>query len=231
MSLQDGSEIGMIAKRADQTRSKHSQSTETPIVAIIDDDAAMRDSVESLLRSAGYRATGFDSSTAFSFAKISNRPNCLIVDVRLRGESGLDFQAQLTSTGSNIPIVFVTGHGDIPMASRAMKAGAIDFLTKPFRDQDLLDAVAAAVARDRVSTEQETTKSRLRSLYDSLTAREQEVATYVAAGLMNKQTAAKIGVSEITVKVHRGSAMHKLGAKSVADLVRIVDALGVPRQH
>jgi FixJ family two-component response regulator len=120
----------MIAKRADQTRSKHNQVIATLTVAIIDDDAAMRDSIESLLRSVGYQATGFDSSTAFNLAEMSNRPNCLIVDVRLRGVSGLDFQAQLTSTGSNIPIVFVTGHGDIPMASLAMKAGAIDFLTK-----------------------------------------------------------------------------------------------------
>jgi FixJ family two-component response regulator len=226
VSFQQSSEIRMIAKSADQTHTKNNQLTAMPTVAIIDDDAAMRDSIESLLRSVGYQATGFDSSTAFSLAETSNRPNCLIVDVRLRGGSGLDLQAQLASTGSNVPIIFVTGHGDIPMASRAMKAGAIDFLTKPFRDQDLLDAVAAAIDRDRASTEQQTTRSRVRTLYDSLTAREKEVATYVAAGLMNKQIAAKIGLSEITVKVHRGSAMHKLGAKSIADLVRIVDALG-----
>jgi len=154
----------------------------------------------------------------------------LIIDVRLPGPSGLDFQAQLAKAGVNIPIVFVSGHGDIPMASRAMKAGAIDFLTKPFRDQDLLDAVAAAIDRNRVSTEQETARSTLQSLFDSLTVREQEVTAYVAAGLMNKQIAAKMGLSEVTVKLHRGNAMHKLGARSVADLVRLVDTVRIPQR-
>ena len=209
------------------TLMKNNQAAATTTVAIIEDDAAMRDSTEFLLRSVGYHTIGFDSSTAFRLGKMANRPNCLIVDVRLPGLSGLDFQAQLANAGVHIPIIFVTGHGDIPMASRAIKAGAIDFLTKPFRDQDLLDAVAAAIDRDRTWTAQETTKSTLQSLFNSLTAREQEVAAYVAAGLMNKQIAAKIGLSEVTVKMHRGNAMNKLGVRSIADLVRIIDMLGI----
>ena len=204
----------------------NNQTPAMSIVGIIEDDAAMRDFMEFLLRSVGYRAIGFDSSAAFDVDKMASRPNCLIVDVRLPGLSGLDFQSQLANAGVKIPIVFVTGHGDIPMASRAMKAGAIDFLTKPFRDQDFLDAVAAAIDRDRGWTEQQTTKSTLLSLFDSLTIREQEVAVYVAQGLMNKQIAGKMGLSEITVKVHRGNAMNKLGLRSVVDLVRMVDLLG-----
>ena len=209
---------------------KNNSATARPTIVVIDDDAAMRDFVEFLLRSVRYNTIGLDSAAAFGLGKLAYRPNCLIVDVRLPGVSGLDFQAQLANAGINVPIIFVTGHGDIPTASRAMKAGAIDFLTKPFRDQDLLDAVAAAIERDRASTERETTKSTLQSLFNSLTAREQEVAGYVAAGLMNKQIAAKIGVSEATVKLHRGNAMNKLRVRSIADLVRIVDALGVSRQ-
>ena len=179
----------------------------------------MRDLVEFLLRSVRYNTIRFDSAAAFGLGNLAYRPNCLIVDVRLPGVSGLDFQAQLANAGINVPIIFVTGHGDIPMASRAMKAGAIDFLTKPFRDQDLLDAVAAAIERDRASTERETTKSTRQSLFNSSTAREQEVAGYVAAGLMNKQIAAKIGVAKPTVKLHRGNAMNKLRVRSIADLV------------
>jgi FixJ family two-component response regulator len=209
---------------------KNNSATARPAIAVIDDDAAMRDSIEFLLRSVRYNTIGLDSAAAFSLGKLACRPNCLIVDVRLPGVSGLDFQAQLANAGINVPIIFVTGYGYIPMASRAMKAGAIDFLTKPFRDQDLLDAVAAAIERDRTSTERETTKSTLQSLFGSLTTREQEVAGYVAAGLMNKQIAAKIGVSEATVKLHRGNAMNKLRLRSISDLVRIVDSLGVPRQ-
>jgi FixJ family two-component response regulator len=220
----------MISRLDDRTLMKNNSATARPTIAVIDDDAAMRDSIEFLLRSVGYNTIGFDSSAAFSLGKMACRPNCLIVDVRLPGVSGLDFQAQLAKAGTNIPIILVTGHGDIPMASRAMKAGAIDFLTKPFRDQDLLDAVAVAIDRDRASTERETTKFTLQSLFGSLTAREQEVVGYVAAGLMNKQIAAEIGVSEVTVKLHRGKAMNKLGVRSIADLVRIVDGLGVPRQ-
>ena len=208
----------------------NNSATARPTIVVIDDDAAMRDSVEFLLRSVGYNTIGFDSAAAFGLGNLAYRPSCLIVDVRLPGVSGLDFQAQLAKAGINVPIIFVTGHGDIPMASRAMKAGAVDFLTKPFRDQDLLDAVAAAIDRDRASTERDTTKSTLQSLFDSLTAREQEVVGYVAAGLMNKQIAAELGVSEVTVKLHRGKAMNKLRVRSIADLVRIVDALGVSRQ-
>jgi len=209
---------------------KNIHSTAMPTVAVIEDDAAMRDSIEFLLRSVGYSTIGFPSASAFNPTEMTDRPNCLIIDVRLPGISGLDFQAQLAKAGVNIPIVFVSGHGDIPMASRAMKAGAIDFLAKPFRDQDLLDAVAAAIDRNRVSTEQETTRSKLQSLFGSLTVREQAVAAHVAAGLMNKQIAAKMGLSEVTVKLHRGNAMHKLGARSIADLVRIVDTLRIPHR-
>jgi len=209
---------------------ENNHSTAMPTVAVIEDDAAMRDSIEFLLRSVGYSTIGFSSASAFNPIETAHRPNCLIIDVRLPGASGLDFQAQLAKAGVNIPIVFVSGHGDIPMASRAMKAGAIDFLTKPFRDQDLLDAVAAAIDRNRVSTEQETARSTLQSLFDSLTVREQEVTAYVAAGLMNKQIAAKMGLSEVTVKLHRGNAMHKLGARSVADLVRLVDTVRIPQR-
>ena len=147
---------------------KNNSATARPTIVVIDDDAAMRDSVEFLLRSVRYNTIGLDSAAAFGLGKLAYRPNCLIVDVRLPGVSGLDFQAQLANAGINVPIIFVTGHGDIPTASRAMKAGAIDFLTKPFRDQDLLDAVAAAIERDRASTERETTKSTLQSLFELL---------------------------------------------------------------
>jgi FixJ family two-component response regulator len=198
-----------------------------PTVAIIEDNAAIRDAIESLLQSVGYHVIGFHSPAAFSLAKMAERPNCLIIDVRLPGQSGLDFQAQLAASGVNIPIIFVTGHGDVEMASRAMKAGAVDFLEKPFRDQDVLDAVTAAIDRDRTLTEREKAKAKFQSLFDSLTAREQEVAIHAAAGLMNKQIAGKMGLSEVTVKAHRGNAMNKLGARSVPDLVRIVDMLGI----
>ena len=209
---------------------KNTLPTAVPTVAVIEDDAVLRDSIEFLLRSVGYSAIGFPSAAAFNLAEFTNRPNCLIVDVRLPGLSGLEFQGQLADAGINIPIVFVSGYADIPMASRAMKAGAVDFLTKPFRDQDLLDAVSAATDRNRALTEQESTRSTLQSAFGSLTAREQEVAAYVAAGLMNKQIAAKMGLSEVTVKVHRGNAMRKLGVRSIPDMVRVVDALGPPRR-
>jgi FixJ family two-component response regulator len=209
---------------------KNTLATAVPTVAVIEDDAVLRDSIEFLLRSVGYSAIGFPSAAAFNLAEFTNRPNCLIVDVRLPGLSGLEFQGQLADAGINIPIVFVSGYADIPMASRAMKAGAVDFLTKPFRDQDLLDAVSAATDRNRALTEQESTRSTLQSAFGSLTVREQEVAAYVAAGLMNKQIAAKMGLSEVTVKVHRGNAMRKLGVRSIPDMVRVVDALGPPRR-
>jgi FixJ family two-component response regulator len=150
-----------------------------------------------------------------------------VLDVRLPGLSGLDFQTELGRAGIAIPIIFITGHGDIPMSVKAIRAGAVEFLTKPFREQDMLDAISAALEKDRSRREQDKKNSELRKLFDSLTRREQEVMGLVTAGLMNKQTAAKIGVSEITVKVHRGNAMRRMGARSLADLVRMADALGV----
>jgi FixJ family two-component response regulator len=200
-----------------------------PIVIVIDDDAAMRQSLDSLFRSVGLRVETFASTTEFLSAKLPNAPSCLVLDIRLPGASGLDFQTELAKANILIPIIFITGHGDIPMTVRAMKAGAIEFLTKPFRDQDLLDAVQLGLERDRVRRGSEKTASDLRTRFESLTPREQEVITFVTAGLMNKQIAAEIGVSEITVKVHRGNVMRKMGARSLADLVRMADTLGLRR--
>lgn len=197
----------------------------SPTVAVIDDDEPVRSSIEFLLQSTGYNTIGFNSADAFSSAVLDNHPNCLIVDVRLPGLSGLGLQVQLEKAGIEIPIIFITGHGDIPMASKAIKAGAINFLTKPFREQDLLDSVAEAIEQNHNRSERDAAKRKLRSLLKSLTDREREVAAGVAAGLMNKQIAAKMGVSEITVKVHRRNAIIKLSAQSVADLVRIMDGV------
>jgi FixJ family two-component response regulator len=199
------------------------------VVFVIDDDASLRESLSSLLRSIGLHVELFDSAAQFLKSKHPDVPSCLVLDVRLPGLSGLDFQAELIKNNVHVPIIFITGHGDIPMSVRAMKAGAIEFLTKPVREQDLLDAVQAGLDRDRARRESDKTLTELRSKYDSLTAREQEVIGYVASGLMNKQIAGEIGISEITVKVHRGNLMRKMGAKSLADLVRMVDALGIQR--
>jgi FixJ family two-component response regulator len=156
-------------------------------------------------------------------------PSCLVLDVRLPGLSGFDLHAELTKANIHIPIIFVTGHGDIPMSVRAMKAGAIDFLTKPFRDQDMLDAVTAAIAHDRIRLEDESSKLDVQNLFDSLTSRQREVMALVTAGLMNKQVAAEMGLSEITVKIHRGHLMRRMHAKSLADLVKMAQALGINR--
>jgi FixJ family two-component response regulator len=199
------------------------------VVFVIDDDASLRESLSSLLRSIGLHVELFDSAAQFLKSKPPDVPSCLVLDVRLPGLSGLDFQAELIKKDVHVPIIFITGHGDIPMSVRAMKAGAIEFLTKPLREQDLLDAVQAGLDRDRARRESDKTVKELRSKYDALTAREQEVIGYVASGLMNKQIAGEIGISEITVKVHRGNLMRKMGAKSLADLVRMVDALGLER--
>jgi FixJ family two-component response regulator len=199
------------------------------VVFVIDDDASLRESLSSLLRSIGLHVELFDSAAQFLKSKLPEVPSCLVLDVRLPGLSGLDFQAELLKNDVHVPIIFITGHGDIPMSVRAMKAGAIEFLTKPLREQDLLDAVQAGLERDRARRESAKTVSELRSKYGSLTAREQEVIGYVASGLMNKQIAGEIGISEITVKVHRGNLMRKMGARSLADLVRMVDALGLQR--
>jgi FixJ family two-component response regulator len=198
-----------------------------PIVYVVDDEASLRDAIKSLLRSVGLRVEAFGSGAEFLKVKLPDAAACLVLDVRLPGLSGLDFQSELAKAGIHIPIIFITGHGDIPMTVRAMKAGAVEFLTKPFRDQDLLDAVQIALERDRTRRKQDDAVREVRARFEALTPREQEVIGFVTAGLMNKQIAAELGVSEITVKVHRGNVMKKMSARSLADLVRMADALGI----
>jgi FixJ family two-component response regulator len=200
-----------------------------PVVFVIDDDASVRDAISSLIRSVGLRAEVFASVSEFLAHKRSSNTSCLILDVRLPGVSGLEFQSELAKANAEIPIIFITGYGDIPMTVKAMKAGAIEFLTKPFRDQDLLDAVQVALERARMKDEKDKTVSDLKRNFATLTPREQEVMAWVTGGLLNKQVAAEIGVTEITVKVHRGSVMRKMAAKSFADLVRMADLLGIRR--
>jgi FixJ family two-component response regulator len=204
-------------------------SEQQPIVFIIDDDEAIRLALGRLFRSVGLRTEGLGSAREFLESKRPDVPSCLVLDVRLPGLSGLDFQAELKKANIRLPIVFMSGHGDIPMTVRAMKGGAIDFFAKPFRDQDILDAVLAAVQRDRDRRESDIVTARLRSAFESMSAREQEVMTLVSSGLMNKQVAAQMGLAEITVKIHRGAVMKKMGARSLADLVRMADTLGVRR--
>jgi FixJ family two-component response regulator len=199
------------------------------IVFVVDDDASLRDALSSLLRSVGLRVEVFGAAADFLKGRLPDAVSCLVLDIRLPGVSGLDFQAELAKARIHIPIIFITGHGDIPMTVRAMKAGAVEFLTKPLRDQDLLDAVQMALERDRRSRAEHTAVHDVRTRFESLTHREQEVIGLVTAGLMNKQIAAELGVSEITVKVHRGNVMKKMGARSLADLVRMADALEIRR--
>jgi FixJ family two-component response regulator len=197
------------------------------IVYVVDDDADVRRGLKDLLESVGLRSKAFDSTTQFLQGNLLDEVSCLILDVRLPGLSGLDFQAELAAAKINIPIIFITGHGDIPMTVKAMKRGAVEFPAKPIREQHLLDAVRIALERDRERRQQQIKTSDLRARFDALSAREQEVMTLVTAGLMNKQTAGKIGISAVTVKVHRHNVMKKLGAKSLADLVRIADILKI----
>ena len=202
---------------------------EKRVVYVIDDDASMRDALGSLLASVGLRVETFGSAPDFFGRKLPDAAICLVVDVRLPGPSGLDFQAELSKANIDVPIIFITGHGDIAMSVKAMKAGAVEFLTKPFRDQDLLDAVKLALEKDEAKRRSQKTIAGVRSLFESLTPREQEVVAWVTAGLMNKQVAAEMGVSEITVKVHRGNVMRKMRANTLADLVRMADMLGIRR--
>ena len=200
---------------------------EQKIVYVIDDDPSMRDSLKSLLGSVGLRVELFDSASEFFGRKLPDAAICLVVDVRLPGMSGLDFQAELSRAQIDVPIIFITGHGDIAMTVKAMKAGAVEFLTKPIRDQDLLDAVKLGLEKDETKRKSQKASASVRVLYESLTPREQEVIRLVTTGLMNKQVAAEMGVSEITVKVHRGNAMRKMKASTLADLIRMVDMLGI----
>lgn len=197
------------------------------MVFVVDDDAAMRRSLTNLLRSVGLRVEAFGSAQDFLHSKRPDLPGCLVLDVRLPGASGLDLQRRMAEADMEIPIIFITGHGDIPMSVRAMKAGAVEFLTKPFRDQDLLDAIHQAVERDRTAREQRGEIDELRRRFESLTRREREVMGLVVTGLLNKQIAAEVGASETTVKIHRHQVMEKMGAGSLAELVRMADRLRV----
>jgi FixJ family two-component response regulator len=200
-----------------------------PVVFVVDDDAALRESLADLFASVDLRVATFASAADFLRKVAADAAGCLVLDVRLPGLSGLDFQADLAKSDIRLPIVFITGHGDIPMTVRAMKAGAVEFLTKPFRDQDLLEAVQRALELDRIGRERRRSLDALRARFQSLTPREQEVIAFVSAGLLNKQIADELGVSEITVKVHRGNAMRKMQATSLADLMRMAQTLGLQR--
>jgi FixJ family two-component response regulator len=200
-----------------------------PVVLVVDDDKSMREALKRLFRSVGLRVKVFGSTSELMRSALPNVASCLVLDIRLPEVSGLDFQVDLAAAGIQIPIIFITGHGDIPMTVQAMKAGAVDFLTKPFRHQEMIHAVNRALAADRKRRAEQETVSQLRFLYESLTAREREVIALASAGLRNKRIAANLGISEITVKVHRVHIMRKMRARSIADLVRIVDVLGIQR--
>jgi FixJ family two-component response regulator len=202
---------------------------EQPIVFVIDDDESMRRALTNLFQSVSLRVEVFGSAPELLRSKLPDVASCLVLDIRLPGLSGLDFQLELAKANIHIPIVFMTGHGDIPMSVMAMKAGAVDFLSKPFRQQEMLDAVTVAIERDRKRRKDEKIVSNAQALFETLTPREREVLSLVAAGLMNKQIAAEIGIAEITVKIHRGHIMKKMGTRSLADLVRITEMLGIRR--
>jgi FixJ family two-component response regulator len=202
-------------------------SQEQPVVFVIDDDESLRDSLKKLFRLVGLQVETFAAAADFLNSKLPDVPTCLVLDIRLPGISGLDFQAELAKANIHIPIIFMTGYGDIPMTVKAMKAGAVEFLPKPFRDQDMLDAVQLALERDRTRRQAERASAQLRGSYESLRPRERQVMALVAAGLMNKQIAAELGVAEITVKIHRGSLMRKMNARSLAELARMAEVLGI----
>jgi FixJ family two-component response regulator len=207
--------------------SKREDSSNDSIVFIVDDDPIVRGAISTLLMSVGQQVQLFDSATELLQSSLPAIPSCLVLDIRLPGLSGLDLQAELADAGLTIPVIFITGYGDIPMSVRAMKAGAIDFLTKPFRDQDLLDAVVRALDRDRKRRKDEADTRDLRTRYLTLTAREKQIMALVTGGLMNKQIADRLKISQVTAKIHRGRVMRKLGARSLADLVVMAEALGV----
>jgi FixJ family two-component response regulator len=199
------------------------------MVYVVDDDSSVRNSLSNLFRSVDLSVETFNSPAAFLQNELLDIASCIVLDIRMPGSSGLDFQAALRRSGIEIPIVFLTAYADIQMSVQAMKAGAVDFLTKPYRDQELLDAVVAAIGRDRSRRENQKGAAKLRARFETLSKREQEIMALVTAGLMNKQAAVEAGISETTVKIHRGNAMQKMGAKSFAELVRMADTLQIPR--
>ncbi|AZV19836.1 response regulator transcription factor [Mesorhizobium sp. M7A.F.Ce.TU.012.03.2.1] len=205
------------------------ETLQNPVVHIVDDDISMREALVGLFESVGLQSETYSTANDFLSAKLTSRPGCIVLDVRLPDMNGIEFQNHLTQIGIGMPVVMMTGFGDITMSVKAMKLGAVDFLPKPFRDQDMLDAVMAAIERDKQKRALDDNVSQIRKRFETLTRREREVMSHVVAGRMNKQVAGDLGISEITVKIHRGAAMHKMGARTYAELVRMADALNLDR--